>query len=470
MKRVGNLWDSFVSLDNGILAVHNGTQNKRTDYVVRRKLGYHDDLPEHKSMLDPAKVKKYAQKLVDALKNDWHPAEMRHLIVKPIYGKKRNIDCPCLADHIIHWMLMQTIHDIVMRGMYEHSYGSIPGRGIDAARKTMEKWVRLDTKAKYFVKLDIRKFYEHIDHDLLKAAFRRVIKDSRMLDVIDKVIDCIPVGVPIGTYTLQWFANFFLQPLDHHIKQDMCKLRRGKRTNWVAHYLRYMDDMLLLGTSKRDLEKAVREVIRYCRDVLRLEVKDCWEIRRIAVDSNDKGSGIAPIDIVGYRFYRDHTEVRGSIFLHTSRLATRIEKRLRERNIVLLRDAEAVVSLVGWFEHADSKRFIDEYIKPRIDIGFMREVISYASKNGIVGETAYLLCHQRQRDGAYQVLRGCSRGAARRRYCFPSDHVGDVLPLHSELEPEDPRPSGTVAGEGQGRHRPGGSSPADGGAENHRDG
>lgn len=335
-------------------------------------------------------------------------------------------------------MLIQSIHDIIMRGMYEHSYGSIPKRGIDAARKTVEKWVRLDEKAKYFVKLDIRKFYEHIDQGLLKTAFRRVIKDDRLLEVIDNVIDCVPSGVPIGTYTSQWFANFFLQPLDHHIKEDMCKLRRGKRTNWVTHYLRYMDDMLLIGTSKRDIEKAVREIMRYCRNILHLEIKPCWEIRRIAMDSKDVASGVAPIDIVGYRFYRDHTEVRGSIFLHTSRLATKIEKRLKERNEVLLRDAEGMVSLCGWFSHADSKHFIEQYIKPRINLKLMREVISYASKHGIVGEAACVFCHQRERDGVYQILYGRSGGAARRRLCVQGDYVGDVLPLGSELGAEDP--------------------------------
>ena len=448
MKRVGNLWDRFVSLKNAELAVYDGTQNKRTDYIVRRKLGYHDEIPEHQGKLDPAKVRRYAQHRIDDLNAGWHASEMRHLIVKPVYGKKREIDCPCLADHIIHWMLIQTIHDVVMRGMYEHSYGSIPGRGIDAARKTVEKWVRLDEKAKYFVKLDIRKFYEHIDHDLLKAAFRRVIKDERLLNVIDEVIGCIPAGVPIGTYTSQWFANFYLQPLDHHIKQDMCKTRRGKRTNWVTHLLRYMDDLLLIGTSKRDLEKAVREIIRFCAAELKLEIKDCWEIRRIAVDSNDVGPGIAPIDIVGYRFYRDHTEIRGGIFLHTSRLAAKIEKRLRDRGEVLLRDAEGIVSLYGWFTHADSKHFIETYIKPRIDIRFMREVISYASKHGIVGETARIFCRARGREGVYQILYGRSGGPARRRYCLQSDDVGDVLPVGSELDAEDPRQHGEVAGEG----------------------
>lgn len=69
MKRVGGLWDSFISLDNAIAAVYNGTQNKRTDYVVCRKLGYQDDLPEHQGKLNPAKVRKYAESRINDLRN-----------------------------------------------------------------------------------------------------------------------------------------------------------------------------------------------------------------------------------------------------------------------------------------------------------------------------------------------------------------------------------------------------------------
>ena len=87
MKRVGNLWDGFVSLDNAEKAVYNGTQNKRTDFVVRRKLGYRDNLPEHEGKLDPSRVRQYAEKRVNDLCGDWVPSPMRQLTVKPIYGK-----------------------------------------------------------------------------------------------------------------------------------------------------------------------------------------------------------------------------------------------------------------------------------------------------------------------------------------------------------------------------------------------
>lgn len=433
MKRVGNLWNDLCSTSNAVRAINLGTVNKRKDSVVKRMLGYTDNHPDHVGKLDPQKVARYAKALVEALSSmEWRPSPMRHCVINPPYGKRREIDCPALSDHIVHWMLILSIKPIIMRGMYEHSYGSIPGRGIDGARRAVERWVQHDEKAKYFVKLDIRKFYPNIDQEKLKASFRRAIKDPRVLDLVDKVIGAIPSGLPIGAYTSQWFANFFLQSLDHYIAQELYKTRRGKRLNYVAHYLRYMDDMLLIGTSKRDLEKAVREVMEFARKTYGLEIKNCWEIRTIAKSVEDVGTGIAPIDIVGYRFYQDHTEVRGKVFLHTSRIAARIVRRLEKESVVLIRDAQAIVSLCGWFSHADSEYFFTHYIYNRISIKFMREVISYASKNGIDGEAARVFCSERKPDGHRDILFGRSGGAARRRYIVECDCLDDGLCLDGE--------------------------------------
>lgn len=73
----------------------------------------------------------------------------------------------------------------------------------------------------------------------------RVIKDRDTLDLIDKIIDSTDKGVPIGNYTSQWFANFFLQDLDHYIKEELK----------VPYYLRYMDDMVLFHRNKKDYTK-----------------------------------------------------------------------------------------------------------------------------------------------------------------------------------------------------------------------
>lgn len=113
-----------------------------------------------------------------------------------------------------------------------------------------------------------------------------------------------PIACPVGYYTSPWFANLFLQELDHLIKEKLYKERRGKRIPYVKHFVRYMDDMLLMGNSKRDLDKAVRAVISHCAGI-GLNIKTCWEIKRIAIlDGHNVRKGTYRIDICGYVFDR----------------------------------------------------------------------------------------------------------------------------------------------------------------------
>ncbi|MDD4699457.1 MAG: RNA-directed DNA polymerase [Oscillospiraceae bacterium] len=365
MKRYKELWQKFCSYDNAILAITNGVKYKKTNRSVVRRLG------DGKGGLDPDKVHEMANKLVKIIEEGWQPSPCRHISRRcKSTGKVREIDCPTLTDHFIHWMLILAIKEPMTRGMYKYSCGSIPNRGINFAKKSVERWVR-STKSKWFVKLDIVKFYPSINNDILSSLFRRVIKDERMLNEIDKVVYMIGDGLAIGTYTSQWFANFYLQSLDHFIKQELYKTRRDKRLNYVNYYLRYMDDMLLIGTSKRDLQKAIKAISAKLKENFGLEIKISWEIKDI-----DKYS----IDIIGYRFYRTHTILRKRIFLRTKRLAKKIHKIKKNRGVINLHNAQAMMSLIGWASHCNNKKFYNKYIKPNVNLNELKGVISYESK------------------------------------------------------------------------------------------
>ena len=388
MKRFGHLWENFFDIETAKQAIVLGTVNKRHNHAIQRKLCYRTDNPQLKYKLDPNRVQAYAEKVMEELRNGWRHKPMREKEIHPPRGKTRKIDSPCLEDHIVHWMLILAIKKPLTRGMYEHSYGSIPKRGISGTRKAAERWPKTDKESKYFVKLDIKKFYPNVDQEILRKKFRDVIKDEKMLGVIDEAISCIPKGLPIGTYTSQWFANFYLQDMDHYIVQDLYKTRRGKRIPFVRHYLRYMDDMLLIGASKRDLEKAVRAIQEYCRTELHLNIKPAWEIRRIAeCRRNAQGhkipqTGCAPVDIVGYRFYRNCTEVRKGLFLHMNRLVSKVEKSIHHKRKILLLHAEGIMSLAGWFRHAECKIHLLR-LNMRVHWKHIRNAVSYASKHGI---------------------------------------------------------------------------------------
>lgn len=104
----------------------------------------------------------------------------------------------------------------------EFSCGSVPNRGAHYGKKYIERWIQRDKKnCKYVLKMDIRHFFESVDHDVLKAWLKKKIRDERMLYILELIIDGSEVGLPLGFYTSQWLSNFMLQPLDHFIKEQL---------------------------------------------------------------------------------------------------------------------------------------------------------------------------------------------------------------------------------------------------------
>lgn len=99
----------------------------------------------------------------------------------------------------------------------------------------------------YFLKCDIRKFFDNIDHLVLKQKLSKVIEDERVLTLLYQIIDSFEVapgkGLPLGNQTIQWFAIFYLDGFDRLIKE---KLR-------IKYYSRYMDDCVLIYQDKKYL-------------------------------------------------------------------------------------------------------------------------------------------------------------------------------------------------------------------------
>lgn len=283
-------------------------------------------------------------------------------IVDGMSGKHRIVSCPkFFPDQVIHWLSILASQEIFMHGMYEFVCGSVPGRGVHYGRKHLKKWIETDKKnTKYCAKLDISKFYPSIDHDALKSALRTKIKDAKILWIFNAIIDSTEKGVPIGNYTSQWFANFILQKLDHKIKEEM----------HIAHYMRYMDDMVLFGANKKMLHAAVRQVTEELKP-LGMALKRNWQVFRVDyVDKTGKRRG-RDIDFMGFRFFRDKTIMRKKISLRARRIAARISKELNPS----FKRAAGMLSYMGWFKYTNSHNFCEKYIYPKINIKQLKEVV-----------------------------------------------------------------------------------------------
>lgn len=375
MKRAGNLYETICSRENCMEAIREACRHKLHRPSARRLNAWPEAYVEYIMLLLRTKTYVPSPYVVCTI-NDG------------ISKKQRVIHKPKLyPDLVIQWALMRVIEPIIMRGAYYWSCGSIPGKGIHHGVQGMKRWLRQDPEeTKYCLKLDVRKYYPSIDNQILKGQFRRVIKDDDTLWLIDTIIDSNEQGLPIGNYTSQWWSNFYLQPLDHFIKEGIyIKGRGGKLLHFSApYYCRYVDDLVIFGSNKKQLHAARRQIFEFLEQELHLQVKGNWQLFK----TDSRG-----VDFLGYRFFHDHTILRKRNAL---RIARRARKTARQKRPSVL-NAQAMVSYYGALKHCDSHNFIEKHIKPYVNIGQLRKVISDASK----------------KQGAAQ--RGLQRGENRRR-------------------------------------------------------
>lgn len=355
MRTYRHLYEQYISDENYFLAVRNATRHKGGAKRKYRRARYYRDHAE--------KLKPYLLVYAKHFKSAEHKPKM---IYDGIRRKQRSIIVPTMQEQIIHHMVINVLKPIFMRDMYEHSYGSIPGRGAHLAKKQIEKWIRHGGKnCKYCLKMDIRKYFDSIPHDILKRKLRELIRDERFLSVLYEIIDAVPGnrGIPIGFYTSQWFANWYLTGLDRYIKNDLK----------AVYYVRYMDDMVIFGPNKRELHKMRKRIEQVLSINLGLELKGNWQVFLFDyVKKNGKRVG-RDLDFMGFRFYRDKTTLRRQLMLKATRKARRICKKKERKNIY---DARQMLSYLGWIDATDTYTMYSKRIKPFVSFRTLRRYVA----------------------------------------------------------------------------------------------
>lgn len=339
MKSYNHLYEKFISDENIELAIKKASKGKKDRPSVKRRL----ENPNFR-----AEIKAYAMNF----KNKPHkPKE----IYDGIQRKKRTIIVPTFDEQVIHHMVVNVLTPIFMRGMYTHSYGSIPKRGAHKGKKVIEKWIRRDSKnCKYCLKMDIRKYFDSIPHDIYLRKLRSIIHDERFMAVLTEITEVIPQGIPLGFYTSQWTANWYLTELDHYIKEEL----------GAVHYIRYMDDMVIFGSNKKKLHQIRVDIGEYLK-ALGLELKGNYQVFKFNYDDRYRF-----LDFMGFKFYRNKTTLRRSIYFKAVRKAQKLRKR---KTVYSIRQ---MLSYLGWITHTDTYGAYLKYIKPYVNIQNCKRRIS----------------------------------------------------------------------------------------------
>lgn len=283
------------------------------------------------------------------------------------HGKPRIIYMPEIREQWLHHIIVLILSPIILSTSYAISCGSFPKRGAHYGMRYLRKMIKRGRNIKYFAKLDIRHFYNSIRVKMLMDSLRDMIKDELFLYVVELCLKGFVKGIPLGFYISQWLANYFLEPLDRLIK-EVC----GIEIN-----VRYMDDLLLMDDNKKVLHKTIKKIMHLLGSLLRLKLKNNFQVIRFAYTKKDGKKIGRPIDIMGFVFYRDGKVImRERIMLHITRLARHMAKVKERTGKYYTTHIRAILSGMGWFKYTDSYGCFLDHIKPFVKIKVLRGIIS----------------------------------------------------------------------------------------------
>lgn len=333
MKRYGYLWKDIIDFDNLMLAHYNARRGK-TWYTEVKMVDS-----------DPCY---YIDKIYNMLAGKTYSVSPYEVFVRNDTGKERIISkLPYYPDRIIQWALIQVIEPIFMRTFITDTYSAIPGRGIHFGLNRLHNAMKNREETKYCLKLDVKKYYQSIPHDLLKNSLRKLFKDTDLLWFLDLTIDSTEgnVGIPIGNYTSQYFGNFYLSGLDHYVKENKD----------YAFYARYMDDIIVLHHNKKYLHYLRKEIEWYLADKLGLKMKENWQIFPTFVRG---------VDFLGYRSFGDYTLLRKAT---ANRFKSKMTAIINHEHIGVEKE-NCVASYGGWLKWCDSHRLQEKYLVPAMEV------------------------------------------------------------------------------------------------------
>ncbi len=337
MKRVGYLFEEIISFQNLHRAALQASSGKKERIRVAHFL-FH--------------LEKELIRLQEDLEQDiWKPSAFRVFEIRD--PKPRRISAADFRDRVVHHALCHVLEPVFDKRMIFDSWACRKNKGAHRAVKRAQSFCRRNV---YFLKCDIRRFFDNIDHLVLKQLLRRILKDTRLLNLLDIIIDHpLPgmeqgKGLPIGNLTSQYFANLYLGELDHQVKDAYgCKF-----------YLRYMDDMLFFADTKEKLH----ELLDMVQDFIGARL-----LLRLKTSATQMAPVSEGIPFLGFRIFPGLIRVHGKSLRRYQKRLRHLEAACINGKISMEELTPSIQSMIAHMRHANTQRMRQSLLSESFALG-----------------------------------------------------------------------------------------------------
>jgi RNA-directed DNA polymerase len=361
------LWERLTSFNNLLLAFHKAARGRRgSPAVAEFERDLEINLPALRNVL---------------LEGGYQPGQYVSFYIHD--PKKRLISAAPFRDRVVHHALVNVIEPIFERKFIYDTYANRTGKGTHLALDRCTHFMR---RYQYVLPLDIRQFFPSIDHAILMQILRSTLTDERVLNLCDAILAsgqgvlaneyemaCFPGddlfsaarprGLPIGNLTSQFWANIYLNRLDHFIKREL-KCRA---------YLRYVDDMLLFSDNLEELHSWRSAIIAFLAN-LRLTIHE---------NSAQPRPCRVGVPFLGFQVFPDHRRLKRRKAVHARRRLKALAAQYQAGEVDEKKVKACVQSWVSHAAHGDTQ-------------GLRRAILAHIHFKQQHGETLETITHLQQ--------------------------------------------------------------------------
>ncbi len=311
---------------------------------ARRGKRMHDDVAKFDFYLEYHLIQ-----LRDQLQNQtYRPEKYRRFVLRD--PKERYISAAIFRDRVVHHAVCNIIEPIFERTFIKDSYANRAGKGIHHALDRVTYFAR---RFPYVLRCDVRQFFPSIDLQILEHELWRRLPDSKVMWLcrqileggsqeltdqyqlilypgdVKSIAEQRPRGLPIGNQTSQFWANCYLDALDHFVKDKL----------GCHAYVRYVDDFVLMSNKKAELHQWRQAIIAFLASQLRLSI-------------HESESAITPVAVgipfLGFTVFPDHRRLRRRNGVH---FAQKLQRLRKDFALGIKTQEECKAHIQGWIAH-----------------------------------------------------------------------------------------------------------------------